>query len=70
MRLGLVGWRGLVGSVLRERMQAESDLLGHDVTYFSTSQTGSVGPDGQPLADAHDAAALRRHGHHHQLSRR
>ena len=61
MRLGLVGWRGLVGSVLRERMHAETDLSGLDVTYFSTSQTGSVGPDGQPLADAYDAAALRRH---------
>lgn len=59
MRLGFVGWRGLVGSVLRERMQAESDPSGLDVTYFSTSQTGAVGPDGQPLADAHDTAALR-----------
>lgn len=58
MRLGFVGWRGLVGSVLRERMQAEADLSGLDVTYFSTSQAGEVGPDGSVLADAHDTAKL------------
>ena len=37
-KLGLVGWRGMVGSVLMERMQQENDFAQFDVTFFTTSQ--------------------------------
>jgi aspartate-semialdehyde dehydrogenase len=49
MRVGIVGWRGMVGSVLMERMAAEDDLAHCEVVYFSTSQVGQVGPDGEKL---------------------
>jgi aspartate-semialdehyde dehydrogenase len=56
-RVGFVGWRGMVGSVLLERMQAESDLEGLEPEFFSTSQVGQAGPDlgveTPPLADAY-----------------
>ncbi len=62
MRVGMIGWRGMVGSVLMERMQAEGDFDGLDVSFFSTSSPGRLGPDvGQgpkPLLDAHDLDAL------------
>ena len=57
-KTGLIGWRGMVGSVLMERMRAEDDFAHIDATYFSTSQAGQAGPDGAPLADAHDLDAL------------
>ncbi|MDP4982941.1 MAG: aspartate-semialdehyde dehydrogenase, partial [Pseudoalteromonas tunicata] len=44
-KLGLVGWRGMVGSVLMERMQQENDFASYDVTFFTTSQAGELGPD-------------------------
>ena len=62
-RTGFVGWRGMVGSVLMERMRAEGDFADIEPVFFSTSQTGQPGPDiGRPvpaLQDAHDLAALR-----------
>ena len=57
-KVGLVGWRGMVGSVLMERMAAEGDLERVQATYFSTSQAGQPAPNGTPLQDAHDLAAL------------
>lgn len=61
-KLGIVGWRGMVGSVLTERMQAENDLAGIETSLFSTSQAGQAAPDfignGKILQDAHDLAAL------------
>lgn len=57
-QVGLVGWRGMVGSVLMDRFAAEGDLKLFDPQYFSTSQAGHQGPDGKPLGDAHDIAAL------------
>jgi len=48
----------MVGSVLRERMAAEDDLARFEPRYFSTSGAGQPGPDGAPLADAHDLAQL------------
>lgn len=60
MRVGFVGWRGMVGSVLRARMDAERDWDHVDPTWFSTSNPGGVGPDGSRLEDAHDLAALER----------
>lgn len=63
-RIGFVGWRGMVGSVLMERMRAEGDfsLIGEPV-FFTTSQVGEPGPDvgrgSQPLLDAASIDALR-----------
>ncbi len=61
--IGLIGWRGMVGSVLLGRLKEERDLeaIGAEVSFFSTSQVGSVGPAGfgaGPLLDAYDLAAL------------
>ena len=61
-RVGLVGWRGMVGSVLMERMQAERDFDFIEPTFFSTSQVGGKGPaigKDAPLADAKDIDALK-----------
>lgn len=63
MRVGLVGWRGMVGSVLMERMRTEGDFARlHQTVFFSTSQVGGAAPDiggpVAPLRDAHDLAAL------------
>jgi len=66
-RVGFVGWRGMVGSVLMQRMIAEGDFLLIDqMLFFTTSQAGQPGPDlgpdsGHkipPLADAGDLDAL------------
>ncbi|MDB4977268.1 MAG: asd [Myxococcaceae bacterium] len=62
-RVGLVGWRGMVGSVLMERMRAENDFALIEPVFFSTSQAGgkapSIGKDVAPLADAYDIEALK-----------
>ena len=42
-KVGLIGWRGMVGSVLMERMQQENVFL-IDATFFSTSQAGQKAP--------------------------
>src|SRR5258706_5189477 len=63
-RVGIIGWRGMVGSVLVERMLAEGDFSHIDAQFFSTSQTGTKGPsigrDTPPVADAKDLDALRK----------
>lgn len=63
MKVGLVGWRGMVGSVLMQRMVEENDLVGVDATFFSTSQAGETAPDfgqgsGTPLEDASNIEKL------------
>jgi aspartate-semialdehyde dehydrogenase len=62
MKLGLVGWRGMVGSVLVQRMLEEGDFAHARTTLFSTSQAGRAAPSlpgAQPLlADAGDLSAL------------
>ena len=64
MKVGLVGWRGMVGSVLMERMSAEGDFALFDSQFFSTSAAGKAAPRvarAQPtLADANDLDALAR----------
>ncbi|MFT5459933.1 MAG: aspartate-semialdehyde dehydrogenase [Myxococcota bacterium] len=64
MRVGFIGWRGVVGSVLLDRMRAEGDFDGLEPTFFSTSNAGGLGPDvghgPTHLADAHDLDALAR----------
>ncbi|MEN9502663.1 MAG: aspartate-semialdehyde dehydrogenase [Pseudomonadota bacterium] len=56
LKVGFVGWRGMVGSVLMERMQAENDFQGFEPVFFTTSQSGKAGPDvgcgAKPLEDA------------------
>jgi len=44
-RVGFVGWRGMVGSVLMDRMRAENDFNEWEPYFFSTSQVGQKGPD-------------------------
>jgi len=65
MRLtGLVGWRGMVGSVLMERMQAQGDLDLIEPLFFSTSNAGGPAPsmakNETRLRDAFDIEALKR----------
>lgn len=45
MRVGLIGWRGMVGSVLMQRMREENDFELIDPVFFTTSQAGQAGPD-------------------------
>ncbi|GBC62081.1 aspartate-semialdehyde dehydrogenase [Desulfonema ishimotonii] len=63
LKTGFVGWRGMVGSVLMERMQAEDDFRGFEPLFFSTSQAGQAGPDVgidvPPVADAFDYDLLK-----------
>ena len=62
--VGLVGWRGMVGSVLIERMQAEGDFALIEPVFFSTSNAGGTAPaqakNVTRLQDAHDITALKR----------
>jgi aspartate-semialdehyde dehydrogenase len=44
MKVGIVGWRGMVGSVLMDRMSAEKDFDLVDTTFFSTSNAGGTAP--------------------------
>jgi aspartate-semialdehyde dehydrogenase len=64
IKIGIIGWRGMVGSVLQERMRAERDFDLIEPVFFSTSQAGAASPDiGRPLGvveDAGDLAALAR----------
>ena len=65
MRAGFIGWRGMVGSVLMQRMTEERDFEHVEPSFFTTSQSGARGPDvgrgAQPLLDARDIDALCRH---------
>ena len=65
LNVGFIGWRGMVGSVLMERMRAERDFDSLDATFFTTSNVGGKGPDiGQgtkPLLDAKDIDVLSKH---------
>ena len=62
MQVGLIGWRGMVGSVLVQRMQEERDFDLIAPVFFSTSQAGSpapaVGKSVPPVRDARDLASL------------
>lgn len=60
MRVGIVGWRGMVGSVLMERMTAENDFEQFEAVYFSTSQVGQAGPDGSKLLPADSVDELKK----------
>jgi len=62
MKVGIVGWRGMVGSVLMQRMQEENDFaLGFDPVFFTTSQAGQPAPmNAGTLKDASDIAELKK----------
>jgi aspartate-semialdehyde dehydrogenase len=60
LRVAIIGWRGMVGSVLLSRMREEGDFAVIEPVFFSTSNAGGAGPveSNEPLADASDLAAL------------
>lgn len=62
--VGLVGWRGMVGSVLMQRMQEENDFAHIEPVFFSTSNTGGTAPamakNEKTLKDANDIDALKK----------
>jgi aspartate-semialdehyde dehydrogenase len=62
--VGLIGWRGMVGSVLMDRMQQEGDFALIEPVFFSTSAVGGAAPapggSGGKLLDAHDIDSLRK----------
>ena len=63
LRVGIIGWRGMVGSVLLERMRAEGDFERIEPVFFTTSQAGgkapAVGKEVPPLKDARDLKELK-----------
>ena len=63
LRVGLIGWRGMVGSVLMQRMREEGDFAAVQPIFFSTSSVGRAAPKeagaNASLQDAKDLQALR-----------
>ena len=61
-RVGIVGWRGMVGSVLMDRMRTEGDFPRFEPVFFSTSNAGGAAPPEargeKVLQDAHDIGPL------------
>ena len=61
MKVGMIGWRGMVGSVLMQRMREENDFALIEPVFFSTSNVGGDAPLGnERLLDAADVAALKK----------
>jgi len=64
LRVGIVGWRGMVGSVLVQRMREEKDFGHVEPVFFSTSEAGGKGPDiGRdtgPVSSATDIGVLKK----------
>lgn len=62
--VGLVGWRGMVGSVLMQRMRDENDFALIEPVFFTTSNKGGAAPSwaqgAGPLQDAYDIDALKK----------
>lgn len=63
-RVGFVGWRGMVGSVLLKRMLEENDFsIIEETVFYTTSQIGKPGPEingeSKPLQDANDIESLK-----------
>lgn len=62
LKVGFIGWRGMVGSVLMQRMLEENDFADIEPQFFTTSQTGGVAPnvgkDSPALKDAKNIAEL------------
>ncbi len=61
MKVGFVGWRGMVGSVLMQRMREENDFALIEPVFFSTSNVGGTAPlGGEKLLDANAVDALKK----------
>src|SRR5882757_7942127 len=64
LRVGFIGWRGMVGSVLMQRMREENDFAGLEPVFFSTSNIGGASPresgDGAKLKNAKELVELSR----------
>jgi aspartate-semialdehyde dehydrogenase len=64
LRVGIVGWRGMVGSVLVQRMREERDFDHIEPVFFSTSQAGGKGPaigkSTEAVKDAKDVSELKK----------
>jgi aspartate-semialdehyde dehydrogenase len=64
LRVGIVGWRGMVGSVLVQRMREERDFDHVEPVFFSTSQAGGKAPEigkpAEPVKNASDLAELKK----------
>ncbi|MDH5633891.1 MAG: aspartate-semialdehyde dehydrogenase [Gammaproteobacteria bacterium] len=59
MKVGFVGWRGMVGSVLMQRMREENDFAEIEPVFFTTSQAGQAGPDvGKDIPVLKDANSI------------
>ncbi|AKD38932.1 aspartate-semialdehyde dehydrogenase [Pasteurella multocida subsp. multocida OH4807] len=63
--VGFIGWRGMVGSVLMDRMQEENDFVNINPVFFTTSQAGQKAPtfagkEAGELKDAFDIAELQK----------
>jgi aspartate-semialdehyde dehydrogenase len=62
LRVGFIGWRGMVGSVLLQRMREENDFAGMEPIFFSTSKVGGAAPNeagnNSSLKDAKDLQTL------------
>src|SRR5580700_6171393 len=61
LRIGFIGWRGMVGSVLMQRMRQENDFAGIEPIFFSTSNIGGDAPSeagGEVLKDAKELREL------------
>jgi aspartate-semialdehyde dehydrogenase len=62
LRVGMIGWRGMVGSVLMQRMREENDFNGLEAIFFSTSSAGGAAPkeagSGARLKNAKDPCEL------------
>lgn len=58
-KVGFVGWRGMVGSVLMQRMRDENDFADIEPIFFTTSQAGKPGPDvGKDVPALKDATSI------------
>jgi len=74
MKVGLVGWRGMVGSVLMQRMVEENDFAHIEPFYFSTSNAGGEAPSfggktAPALMEATDINQSEANGCHYYLPR-
>jgi aspartate-semialdehyde dehydrogenase len=59
-KVGIIGWRGMVGSVLLERMREEGDFDAIEPVFFTTSNVGGAGPAiGKPVGPLKDANDIR-----------
>ena len=62
LKVGMIGWRGMVGSVLLDRMRAEKDFALIEPVFFTTSNVGGQAPpeaNGAPLLDGKNIAHLK-----------